>query len=305
MVAPADDLRHPGEISGVHGRESLFYNLLLPEHGVILFVYTWVDAEDRAGYLFTVVGEDDDRRCFFAHDGVPIGERAFDDWAVDGLTLRHADLLRTAELAFAGEGVDFRATFTATHPAFSYRDNADGCPSFVATDRFEQAGRMTGTLVLDGVEIAVDATAQRDHSWGERDWAAIQDWKWLSAQASDDLALNVMLIHARGETTCHGYVAREGITTPVVDVAIRAQYDDRWWQREVTATIVDAEGLETVVEGRRFALLSFEAGGAATLNEAACTGTIDGAPALIHFECGWPIAYAAAQARTRAEAQIS
>ncbi|MCW3040680.1 MAG: hypothetical protein JWM31_2585 [Solirubrobacterales bacterium] len=300
MPEPRDDLRHPGEISGEHGRESLFYNLLLPEHGVILFVYTWVDAEDRAGYLFTVVGEDDTRRCFFANDGVPVGDRDFDDWAVDGLTLRHRELLHTADLAFSGEDVEFHATFTAIHDAFSYRQNQDGCPPFIATDRFEQAGRMRGTLVLDGERIEVDATTQRDHSWGQRDWAAIQDWKWLSAQSSDAMALNVMLIHARGETTCHGYVARDGRAVSVVDVEIRARYDERWWQTGLDATIVDEEGLETVVAGRRFAFLTFEAGGVATLNEAACTGTIDGAAALIHLECGWPTAYAHAQAQAAA-----
>jgi hypothetical protein len=302
MVEPTDDLRHPGKISGVHGRESLFYNLLLPDHGLILFVYTWVDAEGRAGYLFTVVGEDDARRCFFANDGVPIGDRDFDDWAVDGLTLAHTEPLQRATLGFSGEGVELQATFDAIHPAFSYTDNADGCPSFIATDRFEQAGRMRGTLVLDGEEITFDVTAQRDHSWGQRDWAAIQDWKWLSAQSSDALALNVMLIHARGDTTCHGYVARDGLTVPVVDVRLRVRYDEQWWQHDVDGTIVDADGRETKVTGRRFALLSFEAGGVATLNEAACTGTIDGEPALLHLECGWPSAYAAAQVRSQAMA---
>lgn len=299
MLQPRDDLRHPGAISAPHGRESLFHNLLLPEHGLILFVYTWVDAEDRAGYMFTVVGEDDERRCFFADDGVPVGAQDFDDWTVEGLTLRHTDLLQTAELAFAGDGVEFAATFTAIHDAFSYTGNADGCPTFIATDRFEQAGRMRGTLVLDGERIDFDATAQRDHSWGQRDWAAIQDWKWLSAQASDALALNVMLIHARGETTCHGYVARDGRAVPVATVEIQADYDDRWWQTGVRARIVDVQGVETLVAGERYALLSFAAGGVATLNEAACTGSIDGEAALIHLECGWPIAYAAAQAAGR------
>lgn len=296
MLEPADDLRHPGEISGQHGRESLFYNLLLPEHGVILFFYTWVNAEGRAGYLFSVVGQDDERRCFAANDVVDVGGRDFDDWAVDGLTLRHTQLLETAELGFTGEGVEFQGTFTAIHPAFSYRDNEDGCPSFIATDRFEQAGRMRGTLVLDGKEIAFDATTQRDHSWGQRDWATIQDWKWLSAQSSDAMALNVMLIHARGETTCHGYVARDGVATPVKDVKIHARYDEHWWQTDLDATIVDEEGRETVVTAERFAFFTFEAGGVVTLNEAACTGTIDGEQALVHLECGWPKAYAAAQA---------
>lgn len=295
MLAPSDDLRHPGEISGVHGRESIFHNLLLPEHGLFGFVYTWVDAHDRAGYMFGVCGGDDERRVFFADDGVDVGSQDFDDWCVGGLRLRHTELLKTAELSFTGdEGVVLEATFTGLHDAFSYRDNADGCPSFVATDRFEQAGRMQGTLVLDGERIAFDATAHRDHSWGQRDWTAIQDWKWVSAQA-DDVALNLFVMRALGDTTYHGYVSRDGAVVPVVHVDIAVDYDDRWWQTRTHITATGADGAETVIAAERFALLSFEAGGVARLNEAACTGTIDGADALVHLECGWPSAYAAAR----------
>lgn len=82
---------------------------------------------------------------------------------------------------------------------------------------------------------------------------------------------------------------------PVVHVDIHTAYDEHWWQTGAEITATAADGAETVIEADRFALLSFEAGGVARLNEAACTGTIDGAPALVHVECGWPSAYAAAR----------
>jgi len=300
MLAPADDLRHPAEISGVHGRESIFHNLLLPELGLLVFVYTWVDANDRAGYMFGVSGDDDRRRLFFADDGIEVGSQDFDDWSIGGLRLRHTDPLATAELSFTdGDQVIFEATFRALHDAFSYRDNADGCPSFVATDRFEQAGSIRGGLLLDGERIDFDTTAHRDHSWGQRDWTAIQDWKWVAAQAGD-VALNLFVMRALGDITYHGYVAREGKVVPVVHVDIHAEYDERWWQTRTDITATDAEGVETAITGERFALLSFEAGGVARLNEAACTGTIDGMPALVHLECGWPSAYAAARQASHA-----
>lgn len=108
-----------------------------------------------------------------------------------------------------------RVTYEALHPAFSYRENPDGCPSYIADDRFEQSCRVVGTLSLHGREISIDTTGQRDHSWGTRDWATFQDWKWISAQAGPDLAVNLMLAHGRGETTHHGYVFRDGVVTPV------------------------------------------------------------------------------------------
>jgi hypothetical protein len=315
MLEPKDDLRHR-LAPGPHARESLFYNVLLPDEGLMIFVYTWVDAESRAGHLFAVVGDNDERLAFSAVDGVPVGDRDFDDWAVGGMWLRHTDLLRTASLGFSGPAgrsagrsadgpadgpadgtggaeVSLRATFTGAHEAFDYASNEDGCPAFIADNRFEQSARVTGELVLAGRRIPFDTTGHRDHSWGTRDWDTLQDWKWVSAQAGG----NVMQLHARGETTRHGYVNRDGALAAVVDVRTSAEYDENWWQTGLRMTVRDAAGRQTELTARRYALLRFDAGDRLTLHEAGCTGTIDGRPALIHFEAGWDRSYAAAQAR--------
>jgi hypothetical protein len=295
MLEPKDDLRHQLR-PGPHARESLFYNVLLPDEGVMVFVYTWVDAANRAGHLFAVVGDNNERLVFSAVDGVDVGGRDFDDWAVRGMWLRHTDLLRTAEFGIDVEGASLRATFTGTHEAFDYAQNEDGCPAFIADNRFEQSARVTGELVLGGRAIPFDTTGHRDHSWGTRDWDTIQDWKWISGQAGDGLSLNVMQLHARGETTRHGYVFRDGTLEPVVDVRTRAEYDDDWWQTALHLTVTDAGGRRTELTARRFALLRFDAGERVTLHEAGCRGTIDGQDAVVHFEAGWDRTYAEAQA---------
>jgi len=311
MLEPKDDLRHR-LAPGPHARESLFYNVLLPDEGLMIFVYTWVDAESRAGHLFAVVGDNDERLAFSAVDGVPVGDRDFDDWAVDGMWLRHTDLLRTASLGFAGPAggsadgaaggsagaeVSLHATFTGTHEAFDYARNEDGCPAFIADNRFEQSAHVTGELVLGGRRIPFDTTGHRDHSWGTRDWDTLQDWKWVSAQAGDGLSLNVMQLHARGETTRHGYVYRDGALAAVVDVRTSAEYDENWWQTGLRMTVRDDAGRQTELTARRYALLRFDAGERLALHEAGCTGTIDDRPALIHFEAGWDRSYAESQAR--------
>ncbi|HEX4252951.1 MAG TPA: hypothetical protein VH008_34135, partial [Pseudonocardia sp.] len=61
----------------------------------------------------------------------------------------------------------------------------------------------------------------------------------------------------------------------------------------------DAAGRQTSLTARRYALLRFDAGDRLTLHEAGCTGTIDGHPALVHFEAGWDRSYAQSQARSR------
>jgi hypothetical protein len=296
MLTPVDDLRH-GLTPGPHARESLFYGVLLPGEGLMVFLYTWVNAENAAGQMVVVVEGDDVRRAFSAADGIDVGAADFDDWEVAGLRVRHHDLLKAATLTFADDDVALELTFTGLHDAFSYLGNADGCPSFVADDRFEQSCRVTGTLVLDGREIAVDTTGHRDHSWGTRDWDTIQDWKWISGQAADGTAFNLMLMHARGETTTHGYVLRDGITSPIVQARAKARYDDRWGQTDVDLTITDAAGATTTVTAARYALFRFEAGERIVLQEAACSGTIDGVEAAVHFEGGWDKGYVALQAQ--------
>jgi hypothetical protein len=295
MLEPQDDFRHPLP-DRPHARESLFYNLLLPDEGLLVMFYTWVDGQDRAGHLFAVAGDDNERLAFSAVDGVPSGARDFSDWEVEGLSVRHSEALRTAELAFAGDGVTYRATFTALHEPFSYRDNEDGCPDFLADDRFEQSGRVIGELTIGDRRIAFDTTAHRDHSWGTRDWDTIQDWKWISAQAQDGVTFNAMLLHARGENWHCGYVSRGGRLSPIVDVRVKAAYDENWWQTGGEIVLRDAGGGVVMVSAERFALFRFEAGEHIVLHEAACTGTIDGVPALVHLEAGWERSYAELQA---------
>jgi hypothetical protein len=300
MLEPKDDLRHPLR-PGPHSRESLFYDLVLPDEGLLVFVYTWVNADDQAGHLFAVVGDDDERLAFSAVDGVPAHGRDFDDWRVEGpggaLWVRHSELLRTASYGAGAEGAELRVEFTGTHEAFDYARNEDGCPDFIADNRFEQSARLTGTLTLHGREIPFDTTGHRDHSWGTRDWDAIQDWRWVSAQVDDDLALNVMVMHARGETTVHGYVLAGGELSAVERVRTRVGYDDNWWQKSLTMTVTDEAGRTTEITGDRYALLNFQAGERITLNEAAFHGTVNGRAARMHFENGWDRSYSDAQIR--------
>lgn len=299
-VSPSDDLRHPLRREP-HARESLFYGAILPGQRRMLFVYTWVNDEDLAGMLVTVV-EEGGQRILSATEGIPVGGADFDDWTVGPLTVRHAPLMERAEIRFAEEETELDLVFTGLHEPFSYLDNADPCPAFVADDRFEQGCRVEGTLVLDGETIAIDGTGHRDHSWGTRDWTAIQDWKWCSGQTDNGAAsFNLMVMHGRGTTTTHGYVVRDGRLAPITRVRAGVRFDDAFLQTDADIVIEDADGRTTEVRAQRFALFAFEAG-TASLREAGCAGAIDGASAAVHLECGWDKAYADRQVREGAAA---
>ena len=59
---------------------------------------------------------------------------------------------------------------------------------------FEQAGRWTGSITLDGTEHPFSGHGNRDKSWGVRDWQGPSHWRWFSANFGDDLALGAVRI---------------------------------------------------------------------------------------------------------------
>jgi hypothetical protein len=238
-----DDLRHRAP-AGERMRDSLFWNLILPEEELGLQVYTFVNHRGKAG--FNVVAWGGGREPIVLQHLGQVGDEAdFDDWSLAGLEVRQPELRRTAEVRFAGAGVRLEYDFSALHEAFSYRDNPGGLPAWFARNRFEQAGRVTGVLQVAGHTFEFDRIAHRDHSWGTRDWGAPQHWKWLLAHTPSGHALNAFIWVARGEWGFNGYVLRDGEPVAIDRIDHHASYDGGMDQTRLAATIVDVEGVTT------------------------------------------------------------
>jgi hypothetical protein len=61
----------------------------------------------------------------------------------------------------------------------------DGIPyAWRASTRYEIPCRVSGTVTLDGEAIELRGAGQRDHSWGSRDWWAV-DWMWSALHLDD------------------------------------------------------------------------------------------------------------------------
>jgi hypothetical protein len=60
--------------------------------------------------------------------------------------------------------------------------------------RYEIPCRVRGTVVVDGEHHEVQATGQRDHSWGVRDWWAM-NWCWMAGRLDD--GSRVHAVHMR------------------------------------------------------------------------------------------------------------
>lgn len=293
--APADDLHH--DISGfAHGRESLFWVLPVPDQGVLAMAYLWRDAHD--GKYGRIVGLTDhfggEPSYLDVQAGLDLTGADFDDCTAAGLHVRQPEPLRTAALDYDDGEFALQIELHGLHEPFSWRQGLGGCPDWAAHDRFEQSTRTRGTITIGGRTIAFeDGIGHRDHSWGSRDWRALQHWKWINAATVDgELSLHGWISFALGERQINGYVNRGGVVSPIVEA-------------EAHSTL-DAAFMHTAVEGRfrtlDGAVLTLHANGVAgmplaarhmQMQEVACSATLDGRAAVAHIEHGWPASYIA------------
>jgi hypothetical protein len=287
-LSDADDRRHRLAASAL-SRESLIFLLFIPEERIGAIAYTWVDGESKAGAM-ALVFERENEKIMHAHvEGVPVDPgRDFDDWEVGFLRVEHGVPHQEAHVSFQHEGVSLDYTFRATTPAFCYHDNRDGCPAFLADNRFEQSGRVSGVLTIGDRVIPFDTTAHRDHSWGTRDWTAIHHYRWINIQG-DGIALNFMHLDAIDQPTVHGYVDLDGEQAGIVSARFRIERDDELFiYTSVELELEDDHGRTTEVRsGPRDVAVAWPAGSVVS-HDAASYGTVNGRRALMHVEEGWP-----------------
>ena len=213
---PAHDARHRLDHTP-NARESLAFVVGIAEAQVAFIAYTWVNDQSRAGAALAVFGPGvGGEPIFEACDGIEVPrEMGFDSWSVGPMTVRHGEPLVGAEIAFAGERASVSYRFSGMHDAYNYGQSPGGCPWYLADDRFEQSGWVTGTLTIGDREIPFDQTGHRDHSWGTRNWGAIQHWKWIWAQTPAGAAVHVIETIGLGERRVIGYVHKDGVTAEV------------------------------------------------------------------------------------------
>ncbi|EPZ14346.1 hypothetical protein M622_18790 [Thauera terpenica 58Eu] len=291
---PANDGRHKLE-GGPLERESIPYVISLPELDLGTFIYTWVDRDGVAGSVFVAYGPGvGNEPIVEAIDNVRMpAERNFDDWRVGKVHLQQNLDLRTGRLRVDGERAGLDLSFEACHPAYAYGSHKDGCPDWFATNRLEQAGRIRGTLRIGDKVHQVDTTGARDHSWGTRDWQVPQHWKWVHAQAGEDLCVHFCEIYERGRIELRGYVSRDGLIAEVDSVQVAFTHDGQYLQKRIQAELTDSAGRKTRLSGDFFAHFPLIPGPHTTLYESSMTCEIDGRPGVGWAEFMWPTEYLA------------
>jgi hypothetical protein len=273
-------------------RESLAYMFQLPDEGLAGYLYTWVNGESVAGsalFLYgPAVGEEPIEVLV---NGIQMPEdQGFDDWRVGGMHVRHGDG-ETAEITFTSDQANVEYRFEATSPAYLYSCHPDGSPPFIADDRDEQAGRISGVLRFGGREIPFEGMGHRDHSWGTRHWGIAQHWKWFESQAGPDLAVHFMELQVMGDRLVRGYVYRDGAMAEVTDLEITYEHDEDFFHHSFQARVGDELGRDTAVRGTVFARYVMTPHPQSMNNEGSVALEIEGVPGVGHLEMQWQKPY--------------
>lgn len=288
QFGPEDDLLHPESAAGPLARESLALTAPIPEEELLVFLYAWREGGTKWGRFVFIAGPDPARPEYVSY--VADADYSGDDlrdFTVSGLHCRQSEPLKVAELSFSDADLDLAVRFEGIHEPFTWRDNADGCPQWMAHDRYEQSCLTSGRLRLRGREVAFTGFGHRDHSWGTRNWNYLMHWKWMNAATPDGrLSVHCTTMNSCGDTLLNGYVNRDGVLARIVHAEVATELDEAMMHRRVTGTFADETGAELAFDGR------FAAGWAMpiqhlVLHEVAMSARLDGRPATGHVEMGW------------------
>lgn len=98
-------------------------------------------------------------------------------------------------------------------------------------NHLEASGRVSGRVRIGGKEWTVDALAQRDHSWGSRDWNQVGAHRWVVGTCGPGLCYSLILMVGRdGRKMTAATVTTDGLVRRSKDVEI--------------VTLLDFDGLD-------------------------------------------------------------
>lgn len=196
MIRPEDDSFHERN-DDPYWNESSIYTLMIPERkmGGFVYVYHRPNMKLSAGgtALWDPSGEELYDCLYYEfdeHQELPEGADMFDFTLRSGLTFEPIELLKSYHIVFKGnKGYQLDLTWESIMEPHELKPLQPGKvnPGIegFGPRRYEQGGRMRGTLDLDGETFEVDSWSLRDHTWGPRTLAGALRGAWPWAIASE------------------------------------------------------------------------------------------------------------------------
>jgi hypothetical protein len=286
---PADELFHA---VGDHQAwsESYYFNFVDPSNGIGAFTRMGFRPHDGWADALHAVYLPGGRVVFTYGRRTDVSAALVDsfgsaDPAVGNLTLRRGEPFARWEIVYSGDASDMAdptvmlaATRDRPHgwsrPAqldMAVAFEAISAPHYAvggAQGHFEQTGRVSGTIDVDGERWDVDGFGVRDKSWGPRTWQAPSGTaakssapatveqgcflNWFSMNFGADLALGGACGKtAAGTFVGKGWIQRDGRTLALDEVTMSTVFDpdNPLLHDTVQLHATDSEGGSIVVDG--------------------------------------------------------
>lgn len=165
------------------------------------------------------------RGCFTSPDrgrddhGQRVGAAHAEARAPQVMRYRWADAACSADVTFADSFYEPRGwAKDASASGLNDTINSQG--------HLECTGRLTGSVTLNGEEVAIDALAHRDRSWGVRDIAMVRQHRMCTGTFGPGLSFATTVLQlANGHYHKAGFVVRDGVEEDIADVDILALVD--------------------------------------------------------------------------------
>ena len=252
-IDDAAERLHPVEDPSAHWSDSLYFNAWDPATDTFVMTRIAVLANARQVTAGMVVWHQG--AVVYAY-GRELADLPVTDWdvmQVDGLTYRMLES-RQAWAVQLGDGeAQAHLEWRGTSPAVSYEGHPAGAlPRAVAWGHYEQTCAVTGDLVVAGQRIRFDGLGQRDHSWGFRHWAGLQQWHWVTGFLDDGRAYNLFEVLSHEDVlTVNGYVQHGDRTDYVASAERTLERGEDGGADRFRLRLRTTDGTELEVTGER------------------------------------------------------
>jgi hypothetical protein len=182
QINPEDDNFH-ARTDNPYWNESAWFSFFIPERNVDGWLYVWhrPNMNLSAGGVAVWDGSGTNSHdclyySFEPFNPMPENADMFSFELANGLRFHCEEPLTSYDVGFKGDGCEMDLHFDAVMPVQGMRfgDHTNTGMEVWGNGHYDQAGRMRGTITIQGERYDVDCIANRDHSWGPRAWG--QSW---------------------------------------------------------------------------------------------------------------------------------
>ena len=206
-IKPEDDRFHQDDGSPYWNESALFF-FTVPEKSLSGFIYVYHRPNMKLSAGGVGLWDPSGQQMydclyyqFDEHQPLPHGADMFDVSLPNGLTVRTKNLQHAYHITYGGKGCELDLTWESimnphelVPESAGETDETNVGVKGWGSRHYEQAGRMKGTIQLDGESIDVDSWSVRDHTWGPRTPRDSYRCGYLWGVASEDSHFHVFSV---------------------------------------------------------------------------------------------------------------